>query len=322
VNAHHEHGAAAGSLPLLLPWLLPGLLLIAAAVYVAASWRRSWPVGRTTCWLLGTAVAALGLLGPGLVGPGLLSTGHDLRGHVAGHLLLGMVAPLLLVWGAPVTLALRTLPRRCARVLARLLRARPVAVVTHPAVAALLDTGGMWVLYRTDVYAAAATRPALMVLVHVHMLLAGYLFAFSMAGPDPAPHRPPLAVRAAVLIAAVAAHDVLAKLLFAAPPAGAEQGVEAAAQLMYYGAAPVHLALFVLLGREWAAGQQRARRRSGAAAVWHTVGPRLASPPHAESGAAPGMAGAAPQPACRWCGAAGNFGRGARNQERHAARRV
>jgi hypothetical protein len=32
---------------------------------------------------------------------------------------------------------------------------------------------------------------------------------------------------------------------------------------MYYGAVPVHLALFVLLGREWAAGQRQARRRAG-----------------------------------------------------------
>jgi putative membrane protein len=257
VTPHHGHGSAATPL---LPGLLPGLLLVGAGVYIAASWWRPWPLGRTACWLLGTAVAAAGLLGPGL-----LSTGdqHDLRGHVAGHLLLGMIAPLLLVWGAPVTLALRTLARHRARALARLLRSRPASVVTHPAVAACLDTGGMWVLYRTDLYAAAAARPALLALVHIHMLAAGYLFAFSIAGPDPAPHRAPLAVRAAVLVAAVAAHDVLAKLLYAGPPAGASAGAETAAQLMYYGAAPVHVALFVLLGREWAARQRRARRRMG-----------------------------------------------------------
>lgn len=257
MTPHHGHDLP--TTPPLLPWVLPGLLLIGAVVYLAAARHRSWPAGRTACWLLGTVVAVAALLGPGL-----LSTGnqHDLRGHVLGHLLLGMVAPLLLVWGAPVTLALRALPQRRARALARLLRAGPVAVATHPAVAALLDTGGMWVLYRTDLYAAAAARPALLAVVHVHMLAAGYLFAFSIAGPDPAPHRPSLAVRAAVLVVAVAAHDVLAKLLYAAPPAGVSAGTEAAAQLMYYGAAPVHLALFVLLGREWAAGQRRARRRT------------------------------------------------------------
>jgi putative membrane protein len=234
-----------------LPSLLAGLLVIAAAVYVAASSRRSWPAGRTACWLLGVSVAAVALLPTGHE--------HDLTGHVAGHLLLGMVAPLLLVWSAPATLALRSLPRHRARALSRLLRSRPVAIATHPAVAALLDTGGMWLLYRTDLYTAAAARPALMAFVHVHMLLAGYLFAFSITGRDPAPHRASLGVRAAVLVVAVAAHDVLAKLLYAGPPAGAET----AAQLVYYGAAPVHLALFVLLGRKWAARQRRAQRRMG-----------------------------------------------------------
>ena len=93
------------------------------------------------------------------------------------------------------------------------------------------------------------------------MLLAGYLFAFALIGPDPAPHRPGLVVRAGVLVAAVAAHDVLAKLLYATPPPGVPVAqAEAAGLLMYYGAAPVHVALFVLLGREWFAGQRRAAR--------------------------------------------------------------
>jgi putative membrane protein len=248
VTHHHGHG-----LPVPTAVLL-GLLVIGALAYVGAARRGPWPAGRTARWLLGIVAAAAGLVGPEVIA----THQHDLRAHMAGHLLLGMAAPLLLVWGAPVTLALRTLPGRRARALSRLLRASPVAVATHPAVAGLLDTGGMWVLYRTDLYAAAAARPTLLALVHVHMLAAGYLFAFSLTGPDPAPHRAPLGVRAGVLILAVAAHDVLAKLLYAAAPATGD-----AAQLMYYAAAPVHVALFVLLGREWAAGQRRARRRAG-----------------------------------------------------------
>jgi putative membrane protein len=248
VSHHQGHG-----LPLPTALLL-GLLLIGALAYVAAAHRRPWPAGRTARWLLGIAAAAAGLVGPELIA----AHQHEMRAHVAGHLLLGMAAPLLLVWGAPVTLAVRTLPQRRARSLARLLRTRPVAVVTHPVVAGLLDTGGMWLLYRTDLYTAAVARPALLALVHVHMLAAGYLFAFSVAGPDPAPHRAPLGVRAGVLVVAVAAHDVLAKLLYAGASAAGD-----AAQLMYYGAVPVHLALFVLLGREWAAGQRQARRRAG-----------------------------------------------------------
>lgn len=163
-----------------------------------------------------------------------------------------MLAPLLLVTAAPVRLALRTLPRPRAQALGRLLRSRPLVVVSHPAAAALLDTGGMWLYFRTDVLAAVPS-----VLVHVHMLAAGYLFAYSLVGIDPAPHRPGLGTRAAVLVAAVAAHDVLAKLIYAAPAAQSE----AAGVLLHYGGTPVHVVLLVLLGREWAAGQHRTRVR-------------------------------------------------------------
>jgi putative membrane protein len=225
-------------------------LLAAGWAYLAAA-PRDWPRARTACWLLGVGTAVGGLVA-------VLADADDLRVHVAAHLLVGMVAPVLLVVAAPVTLALRTLPRRWARALARLLRSWPVAVVAHPAVAAVLDTGGLWVLYRTPLL--AAVPPAL---VHLHMLLTGYLVTFSLVGRDPAPHRPGLGVRAAVLVAAVAAHDVLARLVYATPLPGvpAEQ-VQAAGVLMYYGSAPVHVVLFVLLGREWARRQQRARTRA------------------------------------------------------------
>jgi putative membrane protein len=157
-----------------------------------------------------------------------------------------------------------------------------MAVLTHPGVAALLDVGGLWLQYRTDLLTAV---PPL--LLHVHMLLAGYLFAFALIGPDPAPHRPGFAVRAGVLVVAVAAHDVLAKLLYAAPPrGGAVAQAEVAGLLMYYGAAPVHVALFALLGREWLAGQRRARERAGRPSQPVGRGTAAATRPTAYSAAA------------------------------------
>jgi putative membrane protein len=252
--------------------LLAALLVAAAVVYVAAARGTGWPARRTVRWLLGIGTAAAG------VAVWSLGGAHDLRLHVVGHLLLGMVAPLLLVTAAPVTLALRALPREHARALGRLLRCRPLAVLSHPVVAALLDVGGLWVMYGTALLSEVSP-----LLLQVHMLLAGYLFAFALIGPDPAPHRPGLAVRAGVLVAAVAAHDVLAKLLYAAPPPGVPVAqAEAAGLLMYYGAAPVHVALFVLLGREWSAGQRRARARR---LLSQEAGPRSAAAATAYSAA-------------------------------------
>jgi putative membrane protein len=108
-------------------------------------------------------------------------------------------------------------------------------------------------LYRTGLHAATLAEPWLHVVVSGHVLAAGYLFTFAvLGGPDPAPHRAPALWRAGVLVAAVAAHNVLAKSLYATPPAGvpAEQARQAS-QLMYYAGAPVEIALIVLLCASW-----------------------------------------------------------------------
>ncbi|WP_214404323.1 cytochrome c oxidase assembly protein [Pseudonocardia lacus] len=252
----HEHAHEPGwaGAPLLV------VLAAAGAVYLVAVIRlgrggRPWPLARTALWLAGLATAAAGLL----TGPAPFAA------HMVGHVLLGMLGPMLLVLAAPVTLALRALPVRRARRLSRVLRSTPVAVLTSPVVAALLSVGGLWLLYRTDLHAAAAHDPLLGLVVPAHVLLAGYLFTAALVGPDPQPHRAHLGVRAAVLVLAVAAHNVLAKALVAVPPTGVtDADALAGGQLMYYLGAPVEIALFVLLGREWAAGDRRARRRSPA----------------------------------------------------------
>ncbi|WP_207918584.1 cytochrome c oxidase assembly protein [Saccharopolyspora karakumensis] len=195
-------------------------------------------------WLCAAATSA---------GPFAQRAHHDFVLHMTGHILLGMLAPVLMVLAAPVTLALRALPVAAARTLARCTRSTPMRVLTQPAIAAMLNIGGLWVLYRTGVYAAMHTEPWLHAAVHIHVLAAGFVFTFAvLGGPDPAPHRSHAAWRATTLVVAVAAHNVLAKTVYAAPPDGvtAEQA-QIGGQLMYYGSAPVELLLFVLLCRSW-----------------------------------------------------------------------
>jgi putative membrane protein len=249
--------AHAGSGP---PAVLVAALVLAAAGYVMAAMRLTqrghpWPRRRTAGWLLGLLAAGVALAVPADQGLGR---------HMVGHTLLGMVAPLLLVMATPVTLALRALPTTAARRLARVLRTPLLRVLSHPLVAAALAVGGLWLLYRSGLHEAAMHDPLLQLAVQTHVLLAGYLLTAVLVGRDPLPHRAGLGVRAAVLVTAVAAHDVLAKSIVADPPPGVGPAEALdGAQVMYYLGAPIEIALFVLLGVEWSARDRRARDRPG-----------------------------------------------------------
>jgi putative membrane protein len=169
---------------------------------------------------------------------------------MAVHLLVGMVAPVLLALGRPVTLTLRALPPPTARRVGRLLRSAPLRVLTHPVVAVGLQAAGAWLLYRTGALLPVLHSPSRHLLVSVHLLAAGWLATTAVLGLEPAAHRPGVVVRAAALTAGMAAHDVLAKSLYAYPPAGVT-GAEAGAQLMYTGGTVVHLLVAALLWRRW-----------------------------------------------------------------------
>ena len=260
----HDHAAAAPFALIPAVWLTA---LVAAAVYLAAvrssRHRGPWPLPRTGAWLTGVLIAAVA------THLALSPAGSGFVGHMTGHLLLGMLAPLLLVLAAPGTLALRSLSVVPARRLSSVLRSGPVRVLTHPIPAALLNGGALWLLYGTPLYGAMHVNPLLLVAVHVHVFAAGYLFAFSITGPDPTPHRPSHAVRAAVLLAAIAAHSVLAKYLYAHPPLGVGAADAAlGSQLMYYGGDAVELGLIVALGTSWyRSTRPRPHQRAGAAAA-------------------------------------------------------
>lgn len=230
---------------------LPAAVL---SVYLAAASRARarahWSAWRIASFGGGIAlVIAAGL-------PAVTDWAHqDLRGHMAQHLLLGMFAPLGLVLGAPGTLLLRSVPARAARGIAAFLGTPPVRALTHPVTVLLLDIGGMYLLYLTPLYALSQSDPVAHVLVHVHFLVSGYLFTWAIAGPDPAPHRPGMPTRLAVLFVATAMHANLGKFLYGYGfPRGTGHTLEelqAAAELMYYGGDLAEALLIVAFCAAW-----------------------------------------------------------------------
>ncbi len=252
-----EHG---GHLGVGLLVALPTVVL--AFGYLLAlprsSRRGRWPWYRTTSWLSGGAAVLIATVGP-------LEAAADTSfvAHAVAHVLLGMLAPLLLVLGAPVTLALRALPVRTGRRLSRLLARAPVRLLTEPAVALGLSVGGLYVLYLTPVYALSHEHPALHLLVHLHLVSAGYLLTAALIGQDPLRHRRSPAHRAVVLVVAVAAHDILAKHLYGHPLEGVGPGAgQLGAMVMYYAGDAVEITTMVLLCAGWLRRSHRDARAS------------------------------------------------------------
>ena len=202
---------------ILLDWhfdlIFGSAAIIFAAVYVAGVIRLRrrgdpWPVGRTASWLLGCTVLLFTTSsGLGRYMPAMFSM------HMAGHMLLSMLTPVLLVLGAPTTLALRALPTAGRgnppgprEWLLAGLHSRWSRFFTHPVVATVLFVTGFYALYFGGIFDAAASHHGAHVLMNIHFLLTGYLFYWAVIGIDPTPRPIPTLGKFGMVFASIPLH--------------------------------------------------------------------------------------------------------------------
>src|SRR6266511_3248097 len=96
--------------------------------------------------------------------------------HMVQHMVLGMIAPIFLALGAPVTLALRTLPVRPRRMLVAVLHSRVAKVLAFPLVAYVLFVASPFALCFNGLYRSTMAHEWLHQLVLAHFVLIGCLF--------------------------------------------------------------------------------------------------------------------------------------------------
>src|SRR5665647_304878 len=195
-----------------IDWLWLGVALTAVTLYLVGVRRMrlrgdSWPVRRTIGWVLGWAIFVWATCGaPGVYGSVLFSV------HMLMHMTVSMGAPILMVLGAPVTLALRTLtPRRDntlgpRELLLGLVHSRYLAVLGNPIVAAAIFLGSLVAFYFSPLFELALRTHTGHVLMTTHFLLAGYLFVWVLVGIDPGPRRWPPSLRLVILFATISFH--------------------------------------------------------------------------------------------------------------------
>ncbi|MDQ1135237.1 cytochrome c oxidase assembly factor CtaG/putative copper export protein [Microbacterium sp. SORGH_AS 1204] len=193
-----------------LLWTL--LVAFGLFFYLAGVWRLlrrgdTWPIHRTVLW-------CLGLFGVFWVTSGPINVYQDylFSMHMIGHMLLSMAIPLMLVFGAPVSLAARAIRKRDdgsrgGREWILWAVHNPVAsVLTNPYVAAGLFIGSLWAFYYTDLFRWSLYDHVGHIWMVAHFLVTGYLFVLSLVGTDPVPFRLPYPMRLLVLIAIMAMH--------------------------------------------------------------------------------------------------------------------
>jgi putative copper resistance protein D len=129
--------------------------------------------------------------------------------HMVQHMILNMVTPVFLALGAPITLGLRTLPRRGRRVLLAVLHSRVAKALTFPVVSGFLFVATPFALYLTGWYEATLRHPLLHDFTHLHFVLVGCLWFWPLLSLDPMPLRLPHPLRLMAIFVTMPFHAFL-----------------------------------------------------------------------------------------------------------------
>jgi len=171
------------------PWIALGIA-IAAALYLTGLVvlrRRGdhWPLRRSAAFLIGglgsATLATMSALGA--YDTVLFSV------HMVQHMILMMVTPMFAALGAPVTLALRTVPGRPRAALLAVLHSRLARVLTFVPLTLAIFIATPFALYYSSFYELSLRSAFWHGFLHLHFLVVGSLLMWPLMGIDPVPGR-------------------------------------------------------------------------------------------------------------------------------------
>ncbi|MEV1128681.1 cytochrome c oxidase assembly protein [Agromyces sp. NPDC049794] len=193
-----------------LIWLLLcgfGIFFYVAGVLRLRRRGDAWPIYRTVLWIAGLLVLAY------ITNGGVnVYEGYLFSAHMGAHMALTMAVPVLLVPGAPVTLAARAIhPRKDGSRGGRewillAVHSKYGAFIANPIFAAVLFASSLWIFYYSPLFRWTMFDHIGHEWMIVHFLITGYLFVQSLVGIDPVPYRLPYPFRLVVLLGTMALH--------------------------------------------------------------------------------------------------------------------
>jgi putative membrane protein/putative copper resistance protein D len=241
-----------------------------------------WPVGRTISFVVGVLTILL-VMCTKLNDYGMVMFSV----HMVQHMIISMLSPILLLMGAPITLALRALPVAARRGhkgprewLLWILQSRYMRIITHPAFTIPLFIASLYALYFTPIFDTLMGSKVGHAGMMVHFLAVGLVFFWPIMGVDPGPHRPGYIMRMLELFAGMPFHAFfgIALMMASEPMVGtyknppASLGIDALADQTAAGGiawafseVPSVLVLLALLF-QWYRSEQRQARRTDRAA--------------------------------------------------------
>lgn len=267
--------------PFFLVACLVGLALYAYGVVRLRRRGDKWSPARTVSFVLGVLTIGL-VMCTKLNDYGMVMFSV----HMVQHMIISMLSPILILLGAPVTLALRALPtagkgRKGPReLLLMLLHSRYMRIITHPAFTIPLFIASLYALYFTPIFDSLMGSRTGHIAMMVHFLAVGVVFFWPIIGVDPGPQRPGYLMRMLELFAGMPFHAFFGIALMMAsapmvetfrnPPASL--GIDALSDQTAAGGiawafseVPSVLVLLALLF-QWYGSEQRQAKRSDRAA--------------------------------------------------------
>ncbi|GAA1887472.1 cytochrome c oxidase assembly protein [Streptomyces durmitorensis] len=240
-----------------------------------------WPVGRTISFVAGVLTILL-VMCTKLNDYGMVMFSV----HMVQHMVISMLSPILILMGAPITLALRALPvaarghKGPREWLLWILQSRYMRIITHPAFTIPLFIASLYALYFTPLFDTLMGSKVGHIGMMVHFLAVGLVFFWPIMGVDPGPHRPGYIMRMLELFAGMPFHAFfgIALMMASEPMVGtyknppASLGIDALADQTAAGGiawafseVPSVLVLLALLF-QWYRSEQRQARRTDRAA--------------------------------------------------------
>lgn len=186
-----------------------------AAVHVLRRRGISWPLGRTIPWVAGWLIVLVTTSS----GFGKYS-GADFAVHMGVHMTLNMVAPIFLVLGGPITLALRTFraaesddapgPREW---ITAVMSSRALNLLYHPLLVFGLYIGSYYALYFSGAFGNLMRFHWAHQLMNAHFLIVGCLYFGLVVGVDKVPRKLPHIGKLGFIMAAMPFHAFFGVIL-------------------------------------------------------------------------------------------------------------